>query len=67
MIRLIAYVPFVITTKEYEGLVKELEARYMAGDLTLGDRIVAKLLEEHRSRYFEAEEQNEALGKESIK
>lgn len=62
VIRLHAYDPFVITTREYEKLLGELQARAMAGDTTLGDRIVARLLHEHASRYFEAKEQNEARG-----
>ena len=62
VIRLHAYDPFIITTKEYEGLLRELQARALAGDLTLGDRIVAKLLHEHAWRYHEAKEQNAARG-----
>jgi hypothetical protein len=62
VIRLHAYDPFIITTREYEKLLGELQARTLAGDLTLGDRIVARLLHEHASRYFEAKEQNQARG-----
>lgn len=62
VIRLHAYDPFIITTREYEGLLRELQSRALAGDLTLGDRIVAKLLHEHASRYHEAKEQNAARG-----
>lgn len=45
--------PPIVTCKEYEEIRHELEARAFAGDITLGDRILAKLLVDHNWRYVE--------------
>lgn len=43
----------VITTDDYDAMVRELEARSMAGDLTQGDRVLARLLHDANYRYNE--------------
>jgi len=61
VIRLHSYEPFVITTQEYEELQKELICRAHVDDMTLGDKILARLLQEHHSRYRECKERNAVL------
>lgn len=53
LIRLHAYEPSIVTAEEYEGLQRELMTRHVAGDLTLGDRILAKILVHNYGRYHQ--------------
>ena len=50
VIRLSAYEPDVVTVEEFDAIVAELNARRIAGDLQLGDRILARLLLPHTCR-----------------
>lgn len=60
VIRLYFCDPFCLTADEFEVAERELLARALAGDVTIVERIVYRLLTEHRSRYAEVREQ---LGK----
>lgn len=53
VIRLQMYSLQVLTWEEYEQIVKELQARNLAGDITKGDRILAKILNDVEGRYHE--------------
>jgi hypothetical protein len=44
---------FCVTTQEYEQMKRDVEARHMAGCTEIGDRLLAKLLLDHSSRYHE--------------
>lgn len=50
VIRLHAYDPSIVTVEEFDAIVAELGARRIAGDLQLGDRILAKLLLPYTAR-----------------
>jgi hypothetical protein len=50
VIRLHAYEPSIVTVEEFDAITAELNARRIAGDLQLGDRILAKLLLPHTCR-----------------
>ena len=58
VIRLYFCDPCILTTQQYEQVKKDVEARAIAGVSEVGDRVLAKLLLEHRSRYVEAKEIN---------
>jgi hypothetical protein len=59
VINLRLFNPYVITTKEYEQISKELMARALSGDITLIERIVYTLIDNMSYRYYEAKKQNE--------
>lgn len=59
-IRLHTVEPCVLTADEYAAAEKELIARHLADDVTVVDRIVARLLVEHRSRYNEIKDDVDA-------
>jgi hypothetical protein len=44
----------ILTTEEFESLVKELASHYIADDMTVADRICCRLVYEHYGRYHEA-------------
>ena len=56
LIRLHAYEPSTVTYQEYEELVDELHIKAMVDELTLGDKILARLLRAHFGRYVECYE-----------
>jgi hypothetical protein len=45
--------PMYLTTREFEELNREVLARCLMGDATLGDKILAKMLIENSARYRE--------------
>lgn len=61
VIRLHAYDPHIITWQEFEQLEKEIMARIMAGDATLGDAILARMLDHNRFRYVECKNAAQVL------
>lgn len=60
VIRLHTYEPCILTTEEFEALDKEVTARAIVDDRSIGDRILHRLLVEHMPRYFEAKRLNAA-------
>lgn len=63
-IRLCFSTPVVITITEYEQILRDIHARFLVGDLTLGDRLMHQLLDGLHPRYIEATLQNEVYEKE---
>lgn len=59
VIKLQFYDPCVISTEEYEIIQREVTARIIAGDAGPGERVLARLLLDQHSRYWEARRQNE--------
>lgn len=59
VIRLYAMEPAILTTQQFEALQKELVSRALADDITLGDRILARMVLENLPRYHEAKRQND--------
>jgi hypothetical protein len=53
VIRLQFFDAYCITTEEYEAMIKELQARQWAGDITPGDRVLASVLNDASYRYHE--------------
>ena len=58
MIRMYTCDAEVLTTEEFEALEKEVMARAICNDVGVGERILARLISEHMSRYYEAKAQN---------
>lgn len=56
VIRLYFCDPCILTIEQYDQIKKDVEARIIAGCPEEGDRVLAHLLTEHRSRYFECKE-----------
>lgn len=63
VINLCFYNPFCITADQYEDLAREVNAHIIAGDVTLADKIIAKLLENMQHRYVEIIEARENNGR----
>ena len=59
MIRMYTCDAEVLTTEEFESLKHEVTARCIADDVSVGERILARLIVEHEGRYYEAKAQNE--------
>ncbi len=45
--------PFYLTAAEYEEVLREVTAHVLAGDVTLADRILARMLHESAPRYHQ--------------
>lgn len=59
-IRLYTCEPCIITAAEYAEAYRTLLIRHTVGDVTIVDRIVARLLLEHKSRYYEIKDDVDA-------
>jgi hypothetical protein len=57
LIRLYFCDAFCLTADEFEAAERELLARALTGDVTVVEKIVYRLLTEHRGRYAEVREQ----------
>lgn len=58
VIRLYTYDPVIITTEEYEDLLREVQNKAITDILTLGDRILLRLLKDQELRYHDAKARN---------
>lgn len=58
VIRLSFHSLLTLTTAEFEQLEREVQAQVLVGDVTLGTKILAALLEDQRGRYHEALQTN---------
>lgn len=52
--------PFYLTPEEFDRLQRDVEARFLVGDVGLGERILAKMIIENSYRYHEVVQQNAA-------
>ena len=50
--------PCCLTPKEFEELDREVTSRIVAGIAGQSERILGRLLQEHRGRYVQAKERN---------
>lgn len=65
LIRLYTCDAMTFTTQEYEQIERDVLGRAIASCSELGDKVLYKLLCEHRGRYHEAKERNMMLDKKS--
>lgn len=62
VIRMHAYQPSILTTNEFEQLLREVRGRVLADDAGVSDKILMRMIDENQGRYFEATDTNKARG-----